>query len=78
MNISQLEERFIHVEAVDELEAHLQCQLTGRIHNLRLVVRDNGLVLQGQATTYYAKQVAQHTLMEATSLPLLANEIEVL
>jgi hypothetical protein len=39
-------------------------------------VRDD-LVLQGQAHTYYAKQLAQHALLEATRLPIRANEIEV-
>jgi hypothetical protein len=42
------------------------------------VVRGCGLVLTGQASTYYAKQLAQHAVMEATALPILANEIDVL
>jgi len=33
--------------------------------------------LRGRAKTYYAKQLAQHAVMEATDLPVLANEIEV-
>ena len=61
----------------DELESHIQCRLSGRIRNLHVVQRDRGLVLQGHALTYYAKQLAQHAVMEASDLPILANEIEV-
>ena len=65
-------------EEVDELIAHVQCQLAGRVSDLRLLLRDNGLVLQGRARSYYAKQLAQHAVLNATELPLLANDIEVL
>jgi len=65
------------LEEVAQLEAHAQNQLNGRVWNLRLVVRDNGLILRGQAHTYYAKQLAQHVVMELTWLPIQANEIEV-
>jgi hypothetical protein len=33
--------------------------------------------LQGLASTYYAKQLAQHAAMDLADLPILANEIEV-
>jgi hypothetical protein len=65
------------LEEVAQLEVHAQNQLNGRVRNLRLVVRDNGLILQGQAHTYYAKQLAQHVVMELTWLPIRTNEIEV-
>ena len=42
--------------------------------NLRLVVRDSGIVLQGCVRTYHAKQLAQQAVMEAGGLPILANE----
>jgi hypothetical protein len=64
-------------EAIDELEDHIQSRLMGRVLDLRLVLTDDGLILHGHARTYYAKQLAQHALMEATPLPILANEIEV-
>jgi hypothetical protein len=35
-------------------------------------------ILQGRALRYYAKQLAQHSVMTATTLPIVANEIEVL
>jgi hypothetical protein len=59
------------------LEAHVQCRLSGRVRDLHVVLRDQGLILQGHALTYYAKQLAQHAVMEASDLPILANEIEV-
>jgi hypothetical protein len=42
-----------------------------------LLIRGGGLVLQGNTLTFHAKQLAQHAIMEATRLPILANEIEV-
>ena len=60
-----------------ELETHIQCRLGRQIREFRLVVVDKGLILRGHAPTYYAKQLAQHAVMEATGLPILANEIEV-
>jgi hypothetical protein len=62
---------------ITELETRIQCRLGGQIREFRLVVVDKGLILRGQAPTYYAKQLAQHAVMEATGLPILANEIEV-
>jgi hypothetical protein len=63
--------------SVEQLETHLQARLHGRVRDLRLLVRDHGLVLQGHAHTYYAKQLAQQAVMEASQLPIVANEIAV-
>ena len=65
-------------EQVNELVRDIQCLLGGRVSGLRLLRRNNGLVLHGRARSYYAKQIAQEVVMRATKLPLLANEIEVL
>jgi hypothetical protein len=62
---------------IGQLETHVQSRLNGRVRHLRLAARGCGLILTGRARTYYAKQLAQHAVMEATSLPILANEIEV-
>jgi hypothetical protein len=59
------------------LEARLRSRLVGRVGGLRLVLAGRGVILQGYARTYYAKQLAQHAVMAATDLPLLANEIQV-
>jgi hypothetical protein len=65
------------VPEVAQLEAQVQQRLNGRACNVRLALRDNGLVLRGCARSYYAKQLAQEAVMKTTVLPILANEIEV-
>ena len=59
------------------IEKHVQHRLAGRVSDFRLVLCDRGLILQGHAHTYYAKQLAQHSVMNTTNLPIQANEIEV-
>jgi hypothetical protein len=59
------------------VEMCIQARLSGRVHGLRVVRRDNGFVLQGRTATYYAKQLVLHAAMQATDLPILADEIEV-
>jgi hypothetical protein len=61
----------------DQLAAELQRQLGGRVRGLCLLAHADGLILRGQARTYYAKQLAQHAVMRATGFRILANEIEV-
>ena len=65
------------VQMAEQLEAHVQAFLNGRVRDLRVVISADGIVLQGRAYTYYAKQLAQHAVMKATPLPILANDIEV-
>jgi hypothetical protein len=55
----------------------VQTRLLGRVHEFRLESSAAGLVLRGCARTYYAKQLAQHAVMDATDVPILANEIAV-
>jgi hypothetical protein len=62
---------------IEQLESHVQSRLNGRVRHFRLVVRECGLVLTGHTRTYYAKQLAQHAVMERTGVPIHANEIEV-
>ena len=64
-------------EELTRIGEHIQSRLMGRVRDLQLVVRDNGLVLRRQSHSFYAKQLAQHAVMEATCVPLQANEIEV-
>jgi hypothetical protein len=63
---------------IDKLAERVQCQLAGRVHDLRLLFRNNGLVLQGQCHSHHAKQLAQHYVLEGTGIPLLANDTKVL
>lgn len=59
------------------LENQLRRRLGSRVRSLRAIVRHDGVILQGIASSYHAKQLAQHAAMDLTDLPLLANEIEV-
>jgi hypothetical protein len=59
------------------LERNVQRRVNGRVRGFRLLALADGLILQGKASTYHAKQLAQHAIMEVTQLPILANEIEV-
>jgi len=61
----------------ERLESLIERRLGNRVRDLRVVVRETGLVLQGRADTYHAKQLAQHAAMELTTLPILSNEIDV-
>jgi hypothetical protein len=60
-----------------ELEAQVLRRLRGRLRDFHLIFEENGLILRGRSRTYYVKQLAQHTVMQATELPIVANEIEV-
>jgi hypothetical protein len=64
-------------ETLARIEQHVRYRLTGRLRNFRVVFRDNGLALRGYVHTYYAKQLTQHAVMKASSLPIVANEMEV-
>jgi hypothetical protein len=61
----------------ENLESLIERRLGNRVRDLRVVVRPTGLILQGRAVTYHAKQLAQHAAMEQATLPILSNEIEV-
>jgi hypothetical protein len=64
-------------ETLARIEGHVRSRLTGLLGDFELVFRDKGLVLRGHVQTYHAKQLAQHAVMEASSLPIRANELEV-
>jgi hypothetical protein len=61
----------------ERLETLLQRRIGNRVRDLRIVVRPEGIILQGRAPTYHAKQLAQHAAMELATVPILANDIEV-
>jgi hypothetical protein len=63
--------------AVEQVETQLQRRLGGLVSDLRVVVRGQGLALQGRSRTHHARQLVQQAAMELTHLPILANEIRV-
>src|SRR5271155_176049 len=54
------------------VELMVQRRVGGRIRDLRIETRPGGIILQGRATTYHAKQLAQHAAMELCRQPILA------
>jgi hypothetical protein len=62
---------------VAAMETKIRGRLGRQVVGFRIMVADEQLILRGRAPTYYAKQLAQQAVMDATSLPILANEIEV-
>jgi hypothetical protein len=64
-------------ECLARTEEHVRCRLTGVVRDFQLVFFEEGLILRGHARTYHAKQLAQQAVMEATSLSIRGNEIEV-
>lgn len=66
-----------HAGRLVQLEALIQRQLTRRVAQFRIRYQDGGLILEGRTRTYYGKQLVQHAVMDATDLPILANNIVV-
>lgn len=66
-----------HLLQEDQLESLMLRRLGNRIRGLQVQVYAGGLILRGRAATYHAKQLAQHAAMELSTLPIIANDIEV-
>jgi CheY-like chemotaxis protein len=66
-----------HLDPRSPLTDLVSAMLGRRVRDLRVEVREGGLVLRGRANSYHTKQLAQHAAMAVTDLPLAANEIEV-
>jgi hypothetical protein len=61
----------------EELETRVQSRTGRRVRNLAIQVSPEGVVLQGQATSYYIKQLAQHGVREYLPEVRLENTITV-
>lgn len=62
---------------IARLDRFVHGRLNGRVREFRLVLHADGFIRIGQASTYHANQLAQHALMSATPLPIVANQIKV-
>ncbi|MCS6851800.1 MAG: hypothetical protein NZ700_11600 [Gemmataceae bacterium] len=67
----------IDPDTINRLETIVQGRLSAQVRDFRLEVGDRGLILRGSARTYYAKQLAQHAVMQTCEFPVESNEIEV-
>jgi len=63
--------------SMQHAEAWLRQRLRSQVWELRILVREEGVILQGHALNYYAKQLGQHIAMQELRLAIVANEIEV-
>ncbi len=58
---------------LQRIESRLPC----RIRKLKVSVAENAVILEGQCSTYYTKQIAQHMAMGVLEYERLTNHIEV-
>jgi hypothetical protein len=63
--------------SLEQAAAYLQHRLRGRVCGIRVLLREGGVILQGRALNYHAKQLGQHIAMNELRLAVVANEIEV-
>lgn len=59
------------------VEQEVRSRTTGRIRGLRVRVSDGQVVITGQTSTYYAKQLVTHAALETADQLLIMNEVEV-
>jgi hypothetical protein len=61
----------------EEVERHVRVYTGSRIRDLAVEVCPEGVVIRGRASTYYAKQLAQHGVRELLPEISLENAIVV-
>jgi osmotically-inducible protein OsmY len=61
----------------EERVEEVRVRLGGRVRNLRVLLREGQVVLLGNASSYHAKQLAQHFVQKSLGTTALVNEIEV-
>jgi hypothetical protein len=64
-------------ETQRELERHIQARTGRRIRDLSIELRPERIVLRGQTSTYYVKQLAQHGVRDVFPHIDLENAIVV-
>jgi hypothetical protein len=60
-----------------ELERYIQVRTGRRIRDLAIEVQPERIVLRGHTSTYYVKQLAQHSVRDVFPYIDLENAIEV-
>jgi hypothetical protein len=72
------EQRCLAPEEADRIAARVMGRLAGQLTRLRILVRRDGCVLQGQVRSYYAKQLVQEAVRQVTDRPIAENAVEVM
>lgn len=60
-----------------EIERQIYAKTHGRVRSLKVDVGGPAVVLRGEASTYYAKQIAQHVVLGMLVGQPVVNAIEV-
>ena len=66
-----------NLELAQRILQRIAAQLPGRIRQLTVYTTENAVVLAGQCSTFYSKQLAQHAAMGVLEYEQLINNIEV-
>jgi hypothetical protein len=77
MNSSAAETQVKHSRLVSRILRRIESRLPGRVRQLSVYAAENAIVLSGHCSTYYTKQVAQHTAMGVMEYERLINNIDV-
>lgn len=64
-------------QLIRRILVRIESRLPGRIRGLAVYATENAIVLSGRCSTYYTKQVAQHTAMGVLEYERLINNIDV-
>ncbi len=67
----------LRLELAENILARIESRLTGRVRNLTVFTTDNVVLLTGECSTFYTKQLAQHIAMGALEYEQLVNNIDV-
>ncbi|MDB5353233.1 MAG: hypothetical protein JWN86_4480 [Planctomycetota bacterium] len=59
------------------LISRIQARTHGQVRELSVELADQQVVIRGRARTYYAKQLAQHGVMDLIDGQTIVNRIEV-
>jgi hypothetical protein len=73
----RLESPTLPTDCCEELARHILNRTGRRVQALRVEVRDEQVVLHGRASSYYVKQIAQHSVWDVLPAVRLANDIVV-
>jgi len=71
--VTETEAEQLAANILQRIESRLPC----RIRKLKVFITENAVILEGQCSTYYTKQIAQHTAMGVLDYERLINHIEV-
>ncbi|MGI9429977.1 MAG: BON domain-containing protein [Bythopirellula sp.] len=74
---SQLGLEQFDIELAERIITRIESRLPNRIRHLTVYTTDNAVVLTGECSTFYTKQIAQHTAMGVLDYERLINNIDV-